>query len=312
MPKFAAAGASGCCFRQVSIIGASAVLAASLIAICPRPASASGFNPVLDEFSIVRNGSTIFDDTFGDGSPPPSGPNDLASPSGQTYITSGNAGFSESGGKLTINPSLGDPCTPVTSCGGISDAIRLFGGINSSPSKLTQADSFEIRGLYDISNSLLNLPSLPGETFDIRTTDRGVEGGNNNDRAGLKVVAASSGMVKILFQDVDFSTPTPTFVDVGSTGPLDLSTASTLALILTKAAGSQDVFGSYSVDGGTLQSLPGFVGIYNGENLTRAEFYATAAAATPLPAALPLFAGGAGVLGFFGLRRKKKVAKAAA
>lgn len=166
--------------------------------------------------------------------------------------------------------------------------------------------------MYDISNPSLNLPSLPGETFDVRVTDRGIGGTIGNDRAGLKVAAASPGMVKILFQDFDFSTPTPTITTKSSSGPLDLSTASTLELILTKAAGSTNVYGSYRIDGGTAQSLANFVGIYNGEDLTRPEFYATSATVTPLPAALPLFASGAGVLGFFGLRRKKKTAKAAA
>ena len=315
MRKVAADRAGASCFHRISVVGSAALLAASLLAIGPRPAAASGFNPVLDEFWIDKNGSELFRDSFTDGNPPPSGPDDgLGSPPAtDTYFGGGFGGFSESGGKLTIDPSLGSPCVPVTSCGGISDAIRRFGGTTTSPNALQFADSFEIHGLYDISNPSLTLPSLPGESFDIRATDRNVQGGNNNDRAGLKVVAAGSGMVNIIFQQSDFSTPTPTFTNVGSSGPLNLSLASTLELILSKAANSSDVFASYIIDGNGIQNignLSTFITIYHGEDLTRAEFYATSA--TPLPGALPLFLSGGGVLGFVGWWRKKRAAKAAA
>ena len=54
----------------------------------------------------------------------------------------------------------------------------------------------------------------------------------------------------------------------------------------------------------------GQAGLYdNNANQTFDNFQISA---VPLPAALPLFASGAGLLGFFGWRRKRKMAKAAA
>ncbi len=307
MPKATKVRASRDCLRRISIIGSSALLAVSLLAFCPRPAAASGFNPVIDEFWIIKNSSEIFRDSFSDGTPPPSGPDDSnPNSTGITYNTFGGAGFvSESGGKLTMDPSLGGPCTPASACGGFTSAVRRFGGIDTSPSALGFADSFEIHGLFDISVAT-SLPSLLGEAFGIRATDAGLNA-TNNDRAGLRLRSDSSGNLSIVYLDQDFSTVTSTLIDAVA---INLSSASSLELILSKAANSSDVFASYIVDGGAANNLSGSVTIYDGENLTRPEF--NAAAAVPLPATLPLMAGGAGVLGLLGWRRKRKTAKAAA
>lgn len=314
MSKVTTDRASAARFGRVAIIGSSALLALSLLAICPRPASAAGFNPVIDEFWIIKNSSEIFRDSFNDGTPPPSGPNDGTSPTGATYITNGATGFvGESGGKLTIDPSLGGPCSPVTTCGGFTNAIRLFGGNDTSPSRLSYEDSFEMHGLFDISASS-TLPGQAGESFGIRATDANL-GGPSNDRAGLRVTLDSSGHLRVAFVDQDFSTPTPTSVLVGS-DPIEslIVGALSIELILSKGANSSVVYASYIVSGpnGGTGSFANGVTIYDGENLTRAEFNATAAIATPLPATLPLMAGGAGVLGLLGWRRKRKAVKAAA
>ena len=66
---------------------------------------AAAFQPVIDEFWITKNGSQIFRDSFDDGVPPQSGPDGA-----NTYIVgASDGGFAggESGGKLTMTPSLG-------------------------------------------------------------------------------------------------------------------------------------------------------------------------------------------------------------
>jgi hypothetical protein len=52
--------------------------------------------------------------------------------------------------------------------------------------------------------------------------------------------------------------------------------------------------------------------VSGGETFTNLLTGELTTAATPLPAALPLFASGAGVIGLFGWRRKKKKAASAA
>ena len=298
------------------IMGSAAVLAASLMVVCPRPATASGFNPLLDEFWIMKGSASaaptqLFRDSFDNTTaPPPHGPDDSnPNSTGITYNTFGDSAFvGESGGKLTIDPSLGSLSLGTN----FVQAIRRFSGSDGFPSSLDYASSFEIHALLDVSDPSLNLPTLPGEFFGIRATDAGL-GGPSNDRATLRVVANGSGGLNIAFLHQDFTnlaSPVSTMIDVASIASVVGLT--TLELILSKDANSDQVQGSYKLNGASANNLSGSVTIYNGELVTRAEFDAGAPAATPLPAALPLFAGGAGVLGFFGLRRKKKVSAAAA
>src|SRR4051812_42232882 len=66
-------------------------------------AHAVPFQSVIDEFWIVKNGGEIFRDSFSDGLLPTTGPDGAS-----TYSVAGSAGMtSESGGKLTMTPSLG-------------------------------------------------------------------------------------------------------------------------------------------------------------------------------------------------------------
>jgi hypothetical protein len=309
--KLTTARASGYYFRRISLVCSSALLAASLLAICPRPASASGFNPLLDEFWIVKNGSQLFRDSFDNTTaPPPHGPDDSnPNSTGITYNTSGDAAFTgESGGKLTIDPSLGSPSLGIN----FVQAIRRFSGADGFPSSLNQASSFEIHALLDISDPSLNLPTLPGDFFGIRATDQGL-GGPSNDRATLRVVADGLGGINIVFLDQDFTVPSsPVSNMVDSASISSVLGLTSLELILSKDADSANVTASYKLNGGAANNLSGSVTIYDGELVTRAEFDAGSATVTPLPAALPLFASGAGVLGFVGWRRKKKTAKAVA
>ena len=295
------------------MFGAAAFFAVSVLAIHPRPASASGFNPVLDEFWIVKNNSELFRDSFnGTTAPPPHGPDDSNSNStGITYNTFGDGAFvGESGGKLTIDPSLGS--VSAASPNKFTQAIRRFSGADGFPSSLDQAASFEIHALLDITDPSVNLPGLPGEFFGIRATDQGLSS-VSNDRATLRVAANGSSGIKIVYLDQDFTTPSsPLSTTLDSVSIGSIAGLTSIELILSKDAGSDQVQASYKLNGGAINNLLGFSTIYNGELVTRAEFDAGAAAATPLPAALPLFASGAGVLGFFGLRRKKKKAAQAA
>jgi len=60
------------------------------------------------------------------------------------------------------------------------------------------------------------------------------------------------------------------------------------------------------------QTTSGFVLYYDNELQEAAGTITSVLATTPVPAALPLFAGGLGAIGLFGWRRKKKPAILAA
>ena len=87
------------------------------------------------------------------------------------------------------------------------------------------------------------------------------------------------------------TTPIP-----GAFGFVSLGDNGTLAINFTTAL----------LTGGPLFLYIGEVG-NNGEVAASAISISDTPVATPLPAALPLFASGAGVLGFLGWRRKRKV-----
>jgi len=86
------------------------------------------------------------------------------------------------------------------------------------------------------------------------------------------------------------TSPVATFGDAMS---VDITTSAPISYLLLT---SQPTF------------LPGFYGNFGIDDLT----FDSPVSATPLPAALPLFAGGLGILGVLGRRRKRKAAALAA
>jgi hypothetical protein len=84
------------------------------------------------------------------------------------------------------------------------------------------------------------------------------------------------------------------FADLGPDPSYDLNYA--IYTINDPTNGTEDYYADGSIQSGTLDANPG---VWTGSGIA-------AISATPLPAALPLFAGGLGVIGLFGRRRKRK------
>ena len=123
-------------------------------------ASAAPYQAVIDEFWIIKNGQEIFRDAFSDGLLPPSGPDGAT-----TYAGDGVAGFTgESGGLLTITPSLGaaSPNTAVLADRN-TRALRILSPNPANPAFLGVGDAFEIHGLFNLST----LPSIVAQGFGI-------------------------------------------------------------------------------------------------------------------------------------------------
>lgn len=269
-------------------------------------AGATTFQPVLDEFWVLKNGTEIFRDSFEDGVLPPSGPDGPI-----TYSNVPGAGLagmtSESGGKLTMTPALG---APTLISGAFADTftggLRRASTAPANPAFLGQSDSFEIHGLFD----LFALPAITGQAFGIRTTDRAGPG-TGNDVAQLFVgVSAMTGEIGVALNELDFIADTRQPVDFVSIQAV-LASAAQVELIISKAVDASTIGASYSVlDGsmGVLQSgnldtinnVTGFpISIYNGEQFTRPQFFsADTGVQIPEPATLTILAFGLASFGF--------------
>lgn len=77
------------------------VLVASFIIALGRPSTLQAYNFTIDSFEVIKNGSSLFLDTFDDGVPPPGAAVASSDFTGGTaaYLTQGTLG-PESGGKI--------------------------------------------------------------------------------------------------------------------------------------------------------------------------------------------------------------------
>ena len=287
-------------------------LAVSLIAAPLISATATPFTPVIDEFWVVKNGVENFRDSFNDGVLPASEPEDGITTSGTTYTTQGAAGFTgESGGKLTMMPSLGSP-TLITGVAAdtFTGARRLRSTNPASSAHLGFGDSFEIHGLFDMSS----IPEVTGQSFGIRASDRSLTNGANDVMQLSLGRSPITGDRGIRFAELDFigdSNDTAGFISIESFLP----SADQLELIISKAANTDVITASFflydssgtiliggnpdNVNNVTLQTL----NLYNGENYTRPQFFATdTGVPIPAPASALIFALGLAALG---LARRK-------
>jgi hypothetical protein len=211
-----------------------------------------------------------------------------------------------------MTPSLGSPTLITGSTADTFVGARRLRSTNSgSSAHLGFGDSFEIHGLFDLTS----IPTVSGQSFGIRASDRSSTNGAS-DVAQLQVVKSSiSGDVGVRFADLDFiadTSETAGFFSIESF----LATAVQVELIISKAANTDVVDASFilydagssvllnqtldNINNTTLQA----VDLYNGEDYTRPQFFATDTGVNiPEPGTLAVFS--LSLLGLGYLRRHK-------
>lgn len=297
--------------RSLVSVGITALMTCSAASVAAAP-----FAPVLDEFWILKGAAgapltEIFRDSFSDNALPPSGPDGAS-----TYGVFGPSGMtSEALGKLTMTPSLGDPVLITTTFADLSTSgVRQLATSPANPNFLGQASAFEIHGLYDLSS----LPTVAGQSFGVRASDRATGIGNEgNNTYNLFVgVSPTTGERRLVLRLNDFTTNTSTVIDSISIESL-LPGADQIELILAKAAGSDLLAASYRlfdydlanslVAAGSIASNS-LLRIYDGEQYIRAQFETTDRIPVTEPATLALLSVGfAGIA--FTRRRSDRAAR---
>ena len=283
---------------RVHEIGYAAVAAAALT--LAMAGSVQAYNISIDQFYIEKNVNKYVNDEFNDGIAPPSSNDTFGA--GTVPVSYNTLGlWTESGGRATADSADGLNTTSITS-GNPLTLSRARVNSNTDPSNLIFGlkpdDTFEIRGLFDLSSTL----DIPG-SYGIRIGDTGFGGASaSSDRSQLSVRRDTSGQFSVSFADVDLS--------AGSITNLDSDTLAAghdqILLMLTRATTSSGITASYAyVDGGsidignsaalaglTFNTLSGVSDVFTSQGFTRAEFFATE---SPVQVSAP------GMMALFGL-----------
>lgn len=270
--------------RTINIYGLSALLFANFLA----GSTANAFSVSVDEFSIIKNGNTVWLDSFDDG---------VAPVDGADYSVLGTPG-PESGGRLTLDSANAALTTNIHGDPRLKNRVRRKTSTGSDISKgLRIDDIFSVTGIFDISSII-----MPNEQYGVSFTDN--LGSPTSDKLDLFVKHTAPGDMRIQFRRQDNFNSILTILEGVAFVP---GTNDQISLTLSRLnTGTNDITASfaYGTGGvfGSITTLATTATIFNDQNYTRAQF--TATGPVPVPAAVWLF--GSGLLGLIGIARRKK------
>lgn len=252
----------------------------------------------LDEFSVTRNGTQVFQDTFSDGTAPPSAPNFFNGVPGAYGVFGSFAPGSESGGKLRLDTQAGAAAcnAPCTADLFLNARLLTNADPNNAAVGLKSGFSFSATALYDFS-----VTPGPLTQYGMRFDDQGA--GNGNDVVELRV-RSSGGQMEVLFDRQDFVANTFTNLEsIVLPGSGFDQIGLTLAHVgLGAVRASFELYSNgVSVSGPTQFTTT--TDIFHGENWTRAAFFATQP--IPEPSTYAIMLAGLGLLGIAAARRRQ-------
>jgi len=239
----------GACVSTILCVTSSNVRASTLVFI--------------DDFSIVKNGGTAFQDSFDNNiAPPDTGGNS------QSYKIHGGPLGPEINGKLRLSAASGESVARPDAGAMTRQGARVKTNTDPlHPDKgLRTDDLFSVTGIFD-----LTLPAEIRERYGVRLTDSGSS--VHNDSIGLSVMRTSASLVEVVLHRHD--PDAFTFTDLDS---LALESGhGQIALTLSRLdAANNKLAASFAyIDSGVMGSatfLPTTTTIFNGEDFTRAAF----------------------------------------
>jgi hypothetical protein len=236
-------------------------------------ASGWGFSTNLHQFSVIRDGSPFFVDTFSDGLQPPNSPAQAAGMvtgcGTSCYLVGGTfPNGSEQGNRLRLDTANGVMTENAPGVVVFNQRATLSLDTSPGPTQGLQASrTYEVSGLFDFV-----VPTVSGDVYSIILADR-VTGNTMNDYVQVQVANAAGNAV-IRFRKQNFVTDTITTFD---SDPVSAANGDQVRLILSHpTANTGTIFASYEfLKAGVSQGLvqmSGSVDIYTGEIWTRPEF----------------------------------------
>jgi len=257
------------------------IQALSGVGMLVSAAAAWGYTAGIDEFKVIRDGSTYFLDAFGDGLEPPQSPAQTSAfgcdPTCYFTTAGGFPDGSETGGRLQMNTAFGVHTTNAIGTPVQTQRATLSLGTAPTPSQGLQAHrTFEVSALFDFA-----VPGA-GESFSLRLTDR-TTGNTMDDYVQIQVGNPGGTAPQIRFREQDFVANVITEFD---SDPISAASGDQVRLILSHpTANTSTIFAAYEffkvgVSQGIV-SMSGSVDIYSDEIWTRPEFAISAAVPEP-------------------------------
>lgn len=285
----------------------------AILLVMSSLAQATAFS--IDEFTITRNGSMFFQDTFDNGDP---------MVTGYTFSNGNTAVYdtlpavlpgTESGSRYVIDPTLGEAMnSPLSGLPIYIQRVRVVTNTSNNAADLGRGlkddDSFTVTGVFDLVE-----PTLAGERYGVRISDR-ASGGTYDDVVEVTMQLTSSGtLVQFREQDVVnhnynvFGSVEFTAAALGLSDA-DFAMYDQIAFILDRSTATSDIFGSFrlfdrdGVLGDYTYNFAGGATIFEGERFTTAEFIAVVPQSS-VPEASSLSMLVLGLLALGGLSRRK-------
>lgn len=255
--------------------------------------SANAAQVLIDEFTIEKNGSIIFQDTFSNGTPPPDQGGNT-----QSYAVRGGPLGPESSGKLTLIADNGEAVVRPDAGNMRRQGARV--NTNIDPTNLQNGlkidDIFTVSGLFDLTQV-----TRLRERYGIRVVDAGST--QLDDSIGISVMRTAPSLLEVVLHRHDRDAVT--FTDL-ATFTLETNHDQIELSLSRLSTANNEITASFSyLDAGSVVSTTTFgttATIFNGENFTRAQFMYLAP--VPIPGAVWLF--GSGLLGLCGISRRRK------